>query len=121
VPEFGSGILKYLKTMALEICQKRCFFPHDAFRFWSKRLVERWHLLKDMFSDPKVWADRTIRWCVKGFSFSVIMLAESKTHHPISHRPFRLFVVRPGDFYLATKGANARPLLNRRSDFLEPI
>lgn len=106
--------------MLSQTSQKRCFLSHDACRPWSKCLVEKSHPLKDVFSHPEVWTERAIRRPVKSFSVSIIMTTEAKTHHPIS-RPFRPFVVRPRDFYLATEGADLRPLLDRAEDFLEPI
>ena len=98
-----------------KIRQKRCLFSNGSpvLVQVSRRKMVRFarHI-----SAPKVWADRVIRWCVNGFSVSIIITAKAKSHHPISHCLFRLFVVWPRCFYLATKSANSRPL--PRSNFL---
>ena len=115
-------IIKYLETMLSEIHYKSCFVSLDAiFRLWTKCLVEKWHFLKDNFSDPVVRPERAIRGFVESLPFSIMMTREAEGHDPFWLRPFRLFVIRPYYFYLATEDRNFRPLLYRGGDLLQPI
>src|SRR5882724_668881 len=115
-------IIKYFETLLSEIHYKSCFVSLDAiFRLWTKCLVEKWHFLKDSFPDPVVRPERAIRGFVKSLSISVMVAREAESHDPFWRCPFRLFVIRPHYFHLATEDGNVRPLPYRRNDFLQPI